>query len=184
MDRTTPDGQGVGSRAASSDPGRRAAVPQEATLLWQALCGLAHDRLELAALETQRAGESLVAMVVAGMLVAGLVLRVCEEIENSGQMQSYPFVSKDHFSALCRGFGVFSQPLSAWLGVLGAAMLALISLGIMATVSALLLAVSLNLVIALKLWRHIGRLSHDLRFPANGRSLEPAASQCQEGETS
>ncbi|HWR91078.1 MAG TPA: hypothetical protein VN300_01580, partial [Desulfobacterales bacterium] len=36
--------------------------------------GLAHDRLELAALETQRAGESLVAMVVGGMLVAGLLL--------------------------------------------------------------------------------------------------------------
>ncbi len=147
MDRTTPDGQSAGSTAASSDPGRRAAVPQGANLLWQALLGLAHDRLELAALETQRAGESLVAMLVAGMLLAGLVL-------------------------------------SAWLGVLGAAMLALISRGVMATGSALLLAVALNLVIALMLWRHIGRLSHDLRFPANGRSLEPAASQCQEGEMS
>jgi hypothetical protein len=147
MDRTTPVEQGVGSRAASSDPGRRAAVPQEAKLLWQELRGLAHDRLELAALETQRAGESLVAMVVAGMLVAGLVL-------------------------------------SAWLGVLGAAILALTSLGVMATGSALLLAVALNLAIALVLWRHIGRLSHDLRFPANGRSLEPASSQRQEGETS
>ena len=147
MDRTTPDGQSVGSPAASSDPGCRADVPQWANLLWQALLGLAHDRLELAALETQRAGESLVAMVVAGMLLAGLVL-------------------------------------SAWLGVLGAAMLALTSRGVMATGSALLLAVALNLAIALMLWRHIGRLSHDLRFPANGRSLEPAASQCQEGEMS
>jgi hypothetical protein len=51
----------------------------------------------------------------------------------------------------------------------------------MATGSALLLAVGLNLAIALMLWRHIGRLSHDLRVPANGRSLEPAASECQEG---
>jgi len=74
MDQATPVGQSVRSRAASSDPGRRAAVAQEAKLLWQALRGLAHDRLEIAALETQRAGESLVAMVVAGMLVAGLVL--------------------------------------------------------------------------------------------------------------
>jgi hypothetical protein len=147
MDQATPAGQSVGSRAASSDPDRRAAVPQEAKLLWQELRGLAHDRLELAVLETQRAGESLVAMVVAGMLVAGLVL-------------------------------------SAWLGVLGAALLALTSRGVMATGSALLLAVALNLAIALMLWRHIGRLSHDLRFPANGRSLEPAASQRQEGETS
>jgi hypothetical protein len=147
MDQTTPVGQSVGSRAASSDPSRRAAVPQEAKLLWQELRGLAHDRLELAALETQRAGESLVAMVVAGMLVAGLVF-------------------------------------SAWLGVLGATLLALTSRGVMATGSALLLGVALNLAIALVLWRHIGRLSHNLRFPANGRSLEPAASQRGEGETS
>jgi hypothetical protein len=147
MDQAAPVGQSVGSRAASGDSGRRAAVPQEAKLLWQELRGLAHDRLELAALETQRAGESLVAMVVAGMLVAGLLL-------------------------------------SAWLGLLGAAILALTSLGVMATGSALLLAVALNLAIALMLWRHIGRLSLDLRFPANGRSLEPAASQRQEGETS
>jgi hypothetical protein len=74
MDPTTAVEQGVGSRAACSDPGDRAALPQDAKLLWQALRGLAHDRLELAALETQRAGESLVAMVVAGMLVAGLLL--------------------------------------------------------------------------------------------------------------
>ena len=147
MDPTTPVEQRVGSRATCSDPGHRAAVPQDAKLLWQELRGLAHDRLELAALETQRAGESLVAMVVAGMLVAGLVF-------------------------------------SAWLGVLGAALLALTSRGVMATDSALLLAVALNLAIALVLWRHIGRLSHDLRFPANGRSLEPAASQRGEGETS
>ena len=147
MDQATPVGQSVGSRAASSDPGPRAAVAQEAKLLWQALRGLAHDRLKISALETQRAGESLVAMVVAGMLVAGLVL-------------------------------------GAWLGVLGTAILALTRLGVMATGSALLLAVGLNLAITLVLWRHIGHLSHDLRFPANGRSLEPAASECQEGETS
>ncbi|MFZ0791577.1 MAG: phage holin family protein [Chromatiaceae bacterium] len=147
MEPTAAGEQGVGFRAASSDPGQRAAVPHEANLLWQALRGLAHDRLELAALETQRAGESLVAMVVAGMLVAGLLL-------------------------------------SAWLGLLGAAIVALTNLGIMETGSALLLTVPVNLVVALILWRVIGRLSHDLRFPSNARSLEPPSSQCQETETS
>ena len=147
MDPTTAGEQGVGSRAACNDPGHRAAVPQEANLLWQALRGLAHDRLELAALETQRAGESLVAMVVAGMLAAGLIL-------------------------------------SAWLGLLGAAIVALTGLGVMEIGSALLLTVPVNLVVALILWRVIGRLSHDLRFPSNARSLEPASSQCQETETS
>ena len=147
MEPTTAVEQSAGSRAACSGPGDRAAVPQEANLLWQALRGLAHDHLELAALETQRAGESLVAMVVAGMFVAGLLL-------------------------------------SAWLGVLGAAILALTSLGVIGTGSALLLAVALNLVIALILWRLIARLSHDLRFPANARSLGPASSERQEAETS
>ena len=147
MEPTTAVEQPVGSRAASGDPGLRAAVPQEAKLLWQALRGLAHDRFELAALETQRAGESLVAMVVAGMLVAGLLL-------------------------------------SAWLGLLGAAILALTSLEVMEIGSAVLLTVPVNLVVAVILWRMIGRLSHDLRFPANARSLEPASSEGQEAETS
>jgi hypothetical protein len=147
MDQAAPVGQSVGSRAASSDPGRRAALPQEAELLWQELRGLAHDHLELAALETQRAGESLVAMVVAGMLVAGLVL-------------------------------------SAWLGVLGVGILALTSLGVMTIGGALLLAVAVYLLVALILWREISRLGHGLRFPANARSLEPAASECQEGAAS
>jgi len=74
MDPTTAVEQNVGSGANSSDPGHRAALPKEAKLLWNALRGLAHDHLELAALETQRAGESLVAMVVAGILVAGSIL--------------------------------------------------------------------------------------------------------------
>ncbi len=147
MEPTMAAEQSLGSRAASSDPGHRAAVPQEANLLWQALRGLAHDRLELAALETQRAGESLVVMVVAGMLVAGLIL-------------------------------------SAWLGLLGAAILALTSHGVMEIGSALLVTVAVNLVVALILWRAIGRLSHDLRFPANARNLAPGSSELPDVETS
>ena len=43
-------------------------------MLWQQLLGLAHDRLQLAALETRLAGQSLVAMVAAGVMVALLVV--------------------------------------------------------------------------------------------------------------
>ncbi len=43
-------------------------------MVWGELRGLAHDHLQLAALETQRAGESLVTMITAGMMVAGLLL--------------------------------------------------------------------------------------------------------------
>ena len=49
---------------------------------------------------------------VDGQIELVLGLRVCERIENSGKRQSYLVVSKDHFSELMRGFGVFSQPLS------------------------------------------------------------------------
>jgi len=108
MDPVTVVEQTGGSRAASSDPDPRGGLPKEAELLWCELRGLAHDHLQLAALETQRAGESLVTMIAAGMIVAGLLL-------------------------------------SAWLGLIGAAVLALISRGIMASGSAVLLAVALNL---------------------------------------
>ena len=45
-----------------------------ATALWNDLKSLAHDHLELAALETKRAGESLVSIVVFGIVVAILVV--------------------------------------------------------------------------------------------------------------
>jgi hypothetical protein len=147
MDPTTAVEQTVGSRATSSDPGRRAGLPKEAQGLWYELRGLAHDHLQLAALETQRAGESLVTMIVAGMMVAGLLL-------------------------------------SAWLGLMGAAVLALTSRGVMGSGSALLLAVALNLGVALVLCGVIRRRSHHLRFPANTRSLQPASSEFPDAETS
>ena len=43
-------------------------------MLWQQLLALAHDHLQLAALETRLAGQSLVAMVAAGVMVALLVV--------------------------------------------------------------------------------------------------------------
>jgi len=147
MDPVTVVEQTGGSRAASSDPDPRGGLPKEAELLWCELRGLAHDHLQLAALETQRAGESLVTMIAAGMIVAGLLL-------------------------------------SAWLGLIGAAVLALISRGIMASDSAVLLAVAANLGGALVLCGVIRRRSHHLRFPTNTHSLQPAAAESPDAETS
>lgn len=48
-------------------------VLDDAQSLWHELLGLGHDRLHLAGLETRQAGLSLVNMVIAGVLVAGLV---------------------------------------------------------------------------------------------------------------
>jgi|OpeIllAssembly_1097287.scaffolds.fasta_scaffold04188_5 uncharacterized membrane protein YqjE len=147
MDPTTAGEQTAGSRATSSDPGHPAGLSKEAELLWCELRGLAHDHLQLAALETQRAGESLVTMITAGMIVAGLLL-------------------------------------SAWLGLMGAAVLALTGSGVMANDSALLLAVAVNLLVALILCGVIRRRSHHLRFPANTRSLQPVSSGFPDAEKS
>ena len=135
----------VGSRVAASDSDRPVGLLKETTQLWDELHGLAHDHLQLAALETQRAGESLVTMITAGMIVAGLLL-------------------------------------GAWLGLMGAAILALTGSGLMETDRALLLAVAVNLLAALVLCGVIRRRSHHLRFPANTGSLQPAAANSLKAE--
>lgn len=54
--------------------GTQPGLLDEARALWGELRGAAHDRVELAALETRIAGESLARMVAAGLLVGLLVL--------------------------------------------------------------------------------------------------------------
>lgn len=56
--------------AAPHDPG----FLENASGLWDDLRGLAHDHLQLAALETQRAGKSLVDMVIYAVAAAILVV--------------------------------------------------------------------------------------------------------------
>ena len=145
MDPATVGEPTVGSRAASSDPDPPASWPTAVRGLWDELQGLAHDHLQLAALETQRAGESLVTMITAGMIVAGLLL-------------------------------------SAWMGLMGVAVLALTRSGVMESDSALLLAVAVDLLVALLLCGVIRRRSHHLRFPANTGSLQPAAADSLNAE--
>lgn len=48
-------------------------IPGEILLLWQQVRALGFERLELVALETQQAGQSLVSMLVAGIIAAGLL---------------------------------------------------------------------------------------------------------------
>ena len=55
------------------EPASGSGVLEDAQSLWHELHGLVHDRFRLAALETQRAGESLVAMIVAGVMLAVLL---------------------------------------------------------------------------------------------------------------
>jgi hypothetical protein len=55
-------------------PERTASVLDDAQALWHELHALIHDHLQLAALETRRAGESLVTMLIAGIMVAILLI--------------------------------------------------------------------------------------------------------------
>jgi uncharacterized membrane protein YqjE len=65
----TPPGQ----PATSCDSARDSGVLEDIRTLWHELLGLSHDRFRLAALETQRAGESLVTMIMAAVMVAVLL---------------------------------------------------------------------------------------------------------------
>ena len=68
--------------------------------------------------------------------------------------------------------------VSAWLGLMAAAVLWLIHLGVTAGI-AMLLAVGANLLSALILYNVIRRQSRHLQFPATLRSLRPVPSNLQ-----
>ena len=73
MDPNALEDETPGQTATRGDPVSGSGVLEDAQSLWHELRGLTHDRFRLAALETQRAGESLVAMIVAGVMVAVLL---------------------------------------------------------------------------------------------------------------
>lgn len=70
---TEKDDKRSGQTTASGDLLSGSGLLDESLALWFELRGLSHDRLRLAALETQRAGMSLVIMIVAGAMVAVLL---------------------------------------------------------------------------------------------------------------
>ena len=102
-----------GQAATRGDPVSGSGVLEDAQSLWHELRELIHDRIRLAGLETQqRAGKSLVDMIVAGVMVGVLLI-------------------------------------SAWLGLMVAAVLELVEHDVVATISAILLAVAFNLLLVL-----------------------------------
>ena len=108
----------------------------DARALLRQVIGLIHDQLQLAVLETRLAGQSLVAMVAAGVMVALLLV-------------------------------------SAWIGLIAAAIAALIGNGL-SLCAAIFLGVSANLVLTLLLCAFIRRKSRHLLWSATLRSLKPA----------
>jgi len=141
MDRNTPEDETPRQTAMHIDPVSGSTLLEDAQSLLHELGGLTHDRFRLAALETRRAGESLVSMIMAGVMVAFLLS-------------------------------------SAWLGLMASAVLGLIGNGVVAS-SAILLAVALNLLLALILYRVIRRKSRYLQFPATLRALQAKTQERQ-----
>ena len=128
------------------DPGSDSGMLEDAQSLWHELRGLTHDRFRLAALETQRAGKRLMDMIVAGIMVAVLLI-------------------------------------SAWLGLLTAAVLRLVAHDMVAR-CAILLAAAFNLLLTLLLFGVIRRKSRHLQFPATLRSLQAMPSGRRDTEKS
>jgi uncharacterized membrane protein YqjE len=96
MDPNAVEDETSGQTTTPGDPVNGSGVLEDAQSLWHELHGLTHDRFRLAALETQRAGESLVAMIVAGVMVAvllsgawlGLMAAVVLELVEHGMVAS------------------------------------------------------------------------------------------------
>lgn len=130
----------VESPPGSSTAPAEAALLDSAGSLWRELQGLLHDHLALAALETRLAGTSLVRMVVAGLMIAALLV-------------------------------------SAWLLLMGVAVLELVNVGVAPTI-ALLLAIVANVVLALILRDRLRQQGRNLQFPRTIRSLR-APSEAQ-----
>jgi hypothetical protein len=135
MDPETLENETPAHTATRGDPASDSGIMEDAQSLWHELRGLTHDRFRLAALETQRAGESLIVMIASAVMVAVLLI-------------------------------------SAWLGLMVAAVFGLVENGIAAS-SSILLAVAFNLLLALILCGVIRRKSRYLQFPATLRSLQP-----------
>jgi uncharacterized membrane protein YqjE len=73
MESNTLKDEAPKQTATRSDSVNSSSLLDDARDLWGEVRGLSHDRFQLAVLETQRAGVSLVNMIIAGVLVAGLL---------------------------------------------------------------------------------------------------------------
>ncbi len=68
MDTNAVNDGATGQTATQGEPS--SCLLDDAQSLWHELRGLSHDHFRLAALETRRAGESLVVMIMAAVMVA------------------------------------------------------------------------------------------------------------------
>jgi hypothetical protein len=130
-----PDEIKAGQTTSTEAVPNNASILEDVQALWYELRALGHDYVKLAGLDMRRAGESLV-MMIAASIILGIML------------------------------------ISAWLGFLATAVLALINVGMTAS-NAILLIVAVNLLAALILLRVIRHKSRYLLLPDFLGSLQP-----------
>jgi Putative Actinobacterial Holin-X, holin superfamily III len=146
MESSSASGEKTNPAALGASAPNDAGLLDEVRSLWRELHGLAHDQFALAALEVKLAGVTLVRMVIAGVMVAVLLV-------------------------------------SCWLGLVGAAVLWLINEGTSPSI-AVLLAVAVNLALAVVLCDRIRQQSGNLQFPWTVRGLRPTPPSLQDSEKS
>lgn len=74
MDPDLVKNQTPGHTTQNADSLSESGLLEDAQLLWLEFRGLSVDRIRLAALETQRAGDSLVSMIISGVMIAILLI--------------------------------------------------------------------------------------------------------------
>jgi Protein of unknown function (DUF1469). len=74
MDSNAVNNETFGQTTTRGDPTKDSGVLKDAQSLWYELRELSYDRFRLVALETQRAGDSLVSMLMAAVMIAVLLI--------------------------------------------------------------------------------------------------------------
>ena len=74
MDRNAVNNDTLGQSATDGDPVKTSGLLENAQALWLEIYGFGHDYFHLVALEARRAGQNLVFMIIAGVMVAVLLI--------------------------------------------------------------------------------------------------------------
>jgi len=74
MDRNAANNETLEQTATEGNPEKISGILENAQALWLELYGFSHDCFHLIALEARRAGQSLVSMIIAGVMIAVLLI--------------------------------------------------------------------------------------------------------------
>lgn len=76
MDRNAANNEAPDQTATGGNPEKISGILENTQALWHELYGFSHDCFHLIALEARRAGQNLVSMIIAGVMIAILLIGV------------------------------------------------------------------------------------------------------------